>query len=46
MLKEEEINNHMNLIEEKNYEMLMEVLDALGLSDKNRELAKKYLDKK
>lgn len=44
MLKEEEINNHMNLIEEKNYEMLMEVLDALGLSDKNRELAKKYLD--
>ncbi|MEH2930925.1 DUF4132 domain-containing protein [Candidatus Ventrimonas sp. KK005] len=34
----------MNLIEEKNYEMLMEVLDALGLSSKNRELAEMYLD--
>ncbi len=33
----------MNLSDEKNYQMLVEVLDSLELSGKNRELAEKYL---
>ena len=34
----------MNLSDERNYQKLMDTLDALKLSEKNRKLAEEYLD--
>ena len=34
----------MNLSDERNYQKLMDTLDALKLSEKNRRLAEEYLD--
>ena len=34
----------MNLSEERNYQKQMDTLDALKLSEKNRQLAEQYLD--
>ncbi len=34
----------MNLNEERNYQKMLEVLDALELTEKNRQLAEQYLD--
>ena len=34
----------MNLNEERNYQMLLDTLDAMGLSGANRQLAEEYLE--
>lgn len=39
-----EENAAMNLSDERNYQKLMDTLDALKLSEKNRKLAEEYLD--
>lgn len=35
----------MNLSEERNYQKLLDTLEALGLTEKNRKLAEAYLPK-